>query len=144
MNDLFITAWILTAFLFGFGVLFLWLTKEIEPANRQKNVIDKVVNLKVALLCLGLGYIVLAHFTAYSGIVIGLETGTTPECENLLNETTITINTTSYSYYNSCAGTNTKLALNGIILGYNALMLLDLFFIFIGLTFLMFRGFTKW
>lgn len=143
MSSLFTVSWALTLFLFCFGVLWLWLAKETPPAERKKNIVDRVINAKVAFLGLGFAYLFLAHYTGYAGVITGLEIGQLPTCEYLVNTTVVTGNTTAYTYLNPCSGVAVANAVRGQLEGLNALLILDVFALFVGATFLIFRGFSK-
>lgn len=102
MSGFEISAYILTFFLSGFGILFLILSSQVPPP--EKKGIGSLILGKLIFVLFGLLYLSLANFTLYAGIQTGINEANFAPCTYILsNSTDINSTTTFYYFSNTCA-----------------------------------------
>lgn len=130
-------------------ILFVWAIVYWTLGNRlniKSVTLPNIGNwVTVTFVGLAMVYGVLSHLTLMGTLVLDLEYGRTPECTNLLSNTTTTGNVTIYEYTNSCASLTTPPVHEYYVTVYGFLIFLDILLVFFGMllfsaTFLLQRG----
>lgn len=131
--------WVLTGFFTLYGLIFLWMSRSATKSQDTGFMKARLFFFLFALL-----YFSFAHYSAYTGIIYSTDMGITPPCENLINTTTLTGNTTAYTYYPSCNQTPPA-AHNAFTIGYGWLLWIELIVLLLGSLFIMiWRMYKKW
>lgn len=101
--------YILSGFLFLFGVVFLYAASQTPPPKKNTLTrINHVINTRHMLALFGLIYLGLSHFGVYAGLGYGIEYTNLAPCENVIvNSTDVNATTSIYSYADSCASRTT-------------------------------------
>lgn len=133
-------AYTLAGFLIVFAIFFFYTGFKLRGGSDNR-LFSTVHVVKTFFLLLGLLYLMLAHFSVYSGLAYSIELTNRAPCENVVNQSVYNVSTdsTTYTYTDSCLSRATPVGVQRLFGAFGWLLYIDIFSMSVGLLLLSFK-----